>query len=155
MGDRQTWLRSLGRDRINQQGTRGPNSEFGNRTCYRSRHRNWLCQRPRFNKIEMNRRLGMSLSAFSNPTTRSSSLYSTCCPSFPLYLVSPLLPLYPTSNTSLISTVHVHSHPICLPRSLRPLLQPSRPLRPQPLFKISFHPTARFPRFRIRYHVSL
>jgi len=37
----------------------------------------------------MNRRLGMSLPSFSNPTTRSSSLYSTCCPPFLLYLVPP------------------------------------------------------------------
>jgi hypothetical protein len=52
MGDGQTWLRTLGRHRINQQGTRGPNSEFGNRSCYRSCLRNWLCQRTQFNKIK-------------------------------------------------------------------------------------------------------
>lgn len=83
-----------------------------------------------------------------------SFLYSACCPPSSLHLVSPLSCL-PTTTTLLISTVHVHSHPICPPSSLRLPLQPQRPLHFQPPPKISFHQTVRFPRFRIPYHVCV
>ena len=93
----------------------------------------------------------MSLPSSSNSTTPLSSLYSTCCPLSPSSRLPSCLP----TAVSLISTVHVQSHPVCPPPSLSPLPQPLRLPHFQPPFKISFRPTLRFPTFRIRYHVRV
>ena len=103
----------------------------------------------------MNWSPGVSLPSFSNSTTRLILLIFRLLPS-----ISPSSRLsfpscLPTTTNTPISTVHVHSHPICPPPSLRPLLQPPRPLHFQPPSKISFHLTVRFPRFRTLYRVRV
>jgi hypothetical protein len=102
----------------------------------------------------MNSLLGLSLPSFSNPTTGSHLLYIPSVLLHFRFISSPLSCLF-TTNISIISTVHVHSHSICPPRSLKPHLRPQRPPHFQPPLKISSLLTAPFPKFRIRYHVRV